>query len=116
MHQAHAGVGHHVRLSRAPLRQRGGPLARAPDLEHAPAEGDRVAVHEAGDNRRQLARDDRDHRLVEEPQPGLDAAPSYQRVTLLLRHERDQVGVAEALALEGPRRRRRRARAGAMPN
>ena len=35
VHEAHAGVGHHVRLPGAPLRQRGGPLARAAQLEHA---------------------------------------------------------------------------------
>ena len=84
-----------------------GPLARAPQLERPLAEGDRIAVHQAGHDRRQLARDDGHHRLVHQAQPLLHPPEPDERVTLLLDDERDEITIPEALADRGGLGRRR---------
>ena len=94
-------MGDHLGLAVAPARQRVGPLASVADLVCVAAEGDRVAVHDAGDDRRQLARS-RDHqRLVDQPQSVLDSSLPEQRTALLVAGQPDQVRVAEALADRG---------------
>jgi hypothetical protein len=98
MHEAETVVGHHVGLPLAPPRQGGGPLPSPAQLVDALTEGDRVAVHDAGDNRRQLSRGDSHHGFVHKPQAVLRAPLSDQRVALLHQAHRDQVLVTEALA------------------
>ena len=116
MHEAEALVRDHVRLLLAPARQRLRPLARAPKLVHVTAERDRVAVDDAGDNRRELTRRDGHHGLVHEPHAVLGPSLPDERVALLHQRERHEVLVAEPLAdlrdLRGARVRRRRSRPG----
>ena len=54
--QAEAIVGDHLGLALTPPRQRLGPLPRMAELAGVKTEGDRVAVDDPGDDRRQLAR------------------------------------------------------------
>jgi hypothetical protein len=65
VHQAETFVGHHFGLMLAPSRQGDRPLPDPPKLVDTAAECDRVAVHNPRDDRRQLARRDRHHRLVD---------------------------------------------------
>jgi hypothetical protein len=83
MHQAQALVRHHVGLLIAPPRQGGGPLAGAAQLVHVATERDRVAIDDAGDDRRQLPRGDGDHGLVHQPQALLLPTLFDQGVSLL---------------------------------
>ena len=59
---------------------------------------DHAAVDEAGGDRRQLAGDGGQHRLVEQRETLVDAAQPDEAVALLVHGEREQVGVAEAAA------------------
>ena len=107
---ARAGEAHHVRLLLAPAGQRRGPLLRAPRLVRHAAAHDHAAVDEAVDDRRQLARGDRDHRLVEQREPFGDPPALDQQDADVLRRQREQVRVAGALAERdrlGPQRDRR---------
>ena len=106
--QAAAGEGHHVGLSLAPLGQGGGPLVGAAGLIRGLAAEDHAAVDEAAGDRRQLARGDRHHRLVQQREPLLRAAQHDQVRAARLGAEREQVRVAEAL----PDRARRAGRGG----
>jgi hypothetical protein len=65
------------------------------------ASQDHTAVDDPGDDRGELARRDRDHRLVEQPQTLVEAPELDQDLALLMRCEGEQVGVAEALADRG---------------
>ncbi len=97
VHEALAGVGHHVRLAGAPGGERVGPLAGAAQLEHLLAAGDHAAVDEPGGDRRELARGGRQHRLVEQAETGLRAPLADQGEALLVDGERQQVRLTEAL-------------------
>jgi len=68
MNQAQTIVGHHVGLLLAPARQRRGPLAGAAQLVRVATERDRVAVDDAGNDRRQLPRGDGHHGFVDQAQ------------------------------------------------
>ena len=67
VHEAHARVRHHVRLSLTPDGQGGRPLPGAAQLVRALTDRDRVAVEDPRHDRRQLPCRDRDHALVDEP-------------------------------------------------
>ena len=82
---------HHCRMG---LR----PLPGTAQLEHALTERDRVAEDGAGDDRRQLLRGDRHHRLVHQPEALGDAAVPDEGVALLHHGERDQISIAEPRA------------------
>ena len=98
MDQADAGVGHHVGLTLAPEREGGGPFPGAAQLVHALTDRDRVAVEDAGHDRRELAARDRGHALVHEPEPLSGSSELEERVTQVHDAQRDQVAIAEALA------------------
>jgi hypothetical protein len=102
--QAAPGEGDEVVLLLAPAGQRGGPLLRPAQLVHVAAALDHRAVDEPRGDRRQLAGRDRHHRLVEQREPRLDLAATEAYAALLVDRDRQQVGVAEALA--GLHRRR----------
>ena len=85
----------------APGREGGRPFSGAADLVGVLAGQDHAAVDDPGDDRRELARGHRDHRLVEQAAgPRRDARPD-QDVALLVGGEGEQVGVAEALSDRG---------------
>ena len=89
-------------------RQRRGPLVGATDVEHLLAARDHAAVDDARDDRRELAGDRRDHRLVEQREPVPHAPVLHEHLALRVEREREQVGVAELLAdLRGLRGRDR---------
>ena len=94
----------------APARQRRGPLLRAAELVDLLTALDHAAIDEPGDERGQLARGDRDHRLVEQREARLALPELRQGAAMLMARERDQVGVAEALADAGRGDRGRRTR------
>ena len=98
MNQADAGVGDHVGLTLAPEREGGGPLPGAAQLVHALTDRDRVAVEDAGHDRREPAARHRHHALVHEPQPLSGSSELEERVTQVHHADRDQVAIAEALA------------------
>ena len=106
MHQADAGVRDHVGLAVTPLGQRIGPLAGAAHVVRVLTERDRVAVDDAGDDRRQLARRDGHHGLVHQPEALLRPALPHQGVALPHPRDRDEVRIAVALADRGSLRRR----------
>ena len=70
MHEAGAGKRDHVRLLLAHARERGRPFASAAQGIDLPAGVDHAAVHQPGHDRRQLVRDDSEHRLVQALQAG----------------------------------------------
>ena len=85
----------------APPRQRVGPLAGVAELVCVAAEGDRVAVDDAGDDRRQLPGSGDHQGLVDQPQSVLDSPLPEQRAALLVAGQPDQIRVAESLADRG---------------
>ena len=101
MHQAGPGVGHHVRLLLAPAGQGVRPFACSAQLVDVPAERNRVAIDQAGDDRRQLPGGHRHHDLVDESQAFPGPALPDECVALLLHGEGDEVSIAEALADRG---------------
>jgi hypothetical protein len=98
VHQALTAEWHQVRLRRAPVGQRRGPLPRAAQVEQLMACLDHGAVDDPDHDRRQLGGLDGDHGLVQRrhalgglPQPQQRLAPASQG-------DRRQVPVAEAVA------------------
>ena len=91
--------------SLAPTRQRVRPLLRAARVERLLAARDHAAVDDAGEDRRDLAGGDRDHRLVEQRQALRRRALSDASQTLDVHRDREELCVAEPLAdLGGPGR------------
>ncbi len=112
MDQADAGVSDHVGLAITPLGEGSRPLARAAHLVRVLTELDRVAVDDAGDDRRQLARRDGHHGLVHQPEALLRPTLPHQGVALPHPRHRDEVRVVVALADCGSLRPRCVRRAG----
>ena len=102
MHQADARERHHLGLLLAPSRQRERPFARATGLVDLAAGLDHAAVHQPRHDGRELTRDHREHRLVEELQPGRHLALLDGGAALHVSRGRGQIGVVAAL----PDRRR----------
>ena len=96
--QAAAGEGHEIRLALAPVRERGRPLLCTTDFIRVLAREDHAAVRDPGHDRRELTGRSRQHRLVQQPQPLVDAPESDQDVAELVGREREEVRVAELLA------------------
>ncbi len=96
VHQALTAVGHQVRLRGAPVAQRAGPLTGPAQVEDLLAGLDHGAVDDAGDDRGQLARRDRDHRLVEQRHCLGGLAQEDQGLPSAERAEGLEVPVAEA--------------------
>ena len=80
-----------------PVRERGRPFLRPPDVEDRVAILDGRAVHHPGHRRRHLACRHAGHRLVEEADAAVALAQCDQRLAAPQPPERRQVGVAEAL-------------------
>ena len=97
MHEAAARERHEIRLAVAPA-QSGGPFLRAAHLVDLLTGEDHAAVDEPGDDRRELVRRERDHRLVEQRHTLGHATARGQDVPLRVRREGEQVGLPEALA------------------
>ena len=112
MDQAASREGDEVGLALAPAREGGGPLPGAADLVGVLAGEDHAAIDDAGDDRGELAGGHRHHRLVEQAQPLLETPVLDQDVAPLVRGEREQVRIAEAL---GDRRRLARGGGGPLP-
>jgi hypothetical protein len=81
------------------------PFAHVPELEGGCAERNRVAVNDAGHDRRQLIGVSHDQRFVDQPECIFSPAESQQRSRLLIACKPDQIGVAEpganGLGLDG---------------
>ena len=88
---------HEVGMRGTPVRERGRPFLRPPDVEDRVAVFDGRAVHHPGHRRRHLAGRHAGHRLVEEADPAVALAQRDQRLAAPQPPERRQVGVAEAL-------------------
>ena len=101
MRQAEPGEGHHVGLLLAPVRQRGRPLVRAPRFVGLLTAEDHPAVDQPARDRRQLARGDREHRLVHQRQAVARVPLLDEQGALRVRREREQVRVSEALTGSG---------------
>ena len=97
MNEAAAGERLQVGLPVAPASQRRSPLPRAAHLVHLLQGEDHAAVDDARDLRRELARGDRHHGLVEEREAVLDPARFDEHLTAGVTGERSSVGVPEAL-------------------
>ena len=94
MHQADGVERHHLGLLVAQPRERGGPFAGATQGIDLLAGVDHAAVHQPRHDRRQLAGDDREHRLVQPLQPVQDVALRDERAALDVAGRRDQIGVS----------------------
>jgi hypothetical protein len=101
MDEAAPGEGDQVRLALAPAGEGGRPLPGATKLMRLLAGEDRAAVHDPGADRRDLAREHGDHRQVEERQALAEASEADQGTALRVGGDREQVGIAEALADRG---------------
>jgi hypothetical protein len=114
VHEAEPVVRDHLGLLLAPLGQCGRPLAGAAYLADVSAKRGRVAVDDAGDDGRELARRNGDHGLVHQPQAAARPAESDERVALLHQADRDEIAIPEAFA-DLRRLGRRRARCLEVP-
>ena len=97
MHETGSGEDH-LRLLLAHTRERGGPLACTPERMDLTAGVDDAAVHQRRHDRKQLARDDGEHRLVEALEAGRDIASLNQRTALCMTGRCREVRVAKGLA------------------
>ena len=66
-----------------------------------PAGKDYAAIDDSGDDRGELTRGDRNHHLVQQPQPLVRVPISDQHVALFMSGKRKQIRVAETLADRG---------------
>ena len=103
VHETLAPVGDEIRLRRAPLRQRLGPLVGPTQVEDLVTGTDHSAVQQADDHRRDVARHRRHHDLIEQGEALGRAAQSQQRLSATQPPQRTYVGVVEPVAdLGGP--------------
>ena len=106
MHQTQPIVGDHFGLTLAPSGQRASPLPHVSHVVRGPAEGDGVAIDDAGHDRRQIVRRRSGQRFVHQPQAFLHPSESHQCACLIVPREPDQIRIPEPLAdLGGPQRR-----------
>ena len=98
MDETTSGERHHVRLQRPPLRESSRPFARAAHLVHLLAGKNDAAVHDPGNDRRDVLGGDRDHALVEQAEPFVHLSGPNQHVALAVDGKGEQVPVAKALA------------------
>ena len=98
MNQTGAGEADHVGLLLAPARQGRRPLLGAPRLVRGLTARDHAAIDETVDDRRQLARGDRNHGLVQQPETLHNPPLLDQQDALGLSRQGEQVRIAEALA------------------
>ncbi len=94
-HEAGAGKGRGIGLLGAPPRERRRPLAGARQRVDLVAGLEHAAVHETGEEGRELARDDRDHRLVEQREARVDSSEPHQGAALDVPRGGGQLRVAE---------------------
>jgi hypothetical protein len=104
IHETRTGEGNQLALLLAPSGQRGGPLAGTAQREHLLAGLDHAAIDQTGHDRRQLSRDDREHRLVEEPEPVLNLPLLDESPTLHMTGAGDEVCVSKAITNLGDAR------------
>ena len=98
MHQARPAERDHLGLLIAHARKRGGPLASAPQSIDLSAGIDHAAVHQPRHDRKQLAGDDGEHRLVQALETGDDVALIDERAALHVARRRHQVRVSKRLS------------------
>ena len=80
------------------LENADGPFASAPQRIDLPAGVDHAAVHQRRHDRKQLARDDGEHRLVQTLETGHDIALLDERAALRVAGRCREVGVSEGLS------------------
>ena len=85
-----------VRLAFAPPAERGSPLLCPTDLVDLLAGEDHTAIHEPGDDRRELVRRERHHGFVEEGESLGDPTAGRQHLPLCVGRKGEEVLVAEA--------------------
>ena len=95
VHAAGAGEGDYLGLGFAPTGKRGGPLAGAAEGEDLATGQDDAAINLARHERREFAGHDRDHRLVEQREPGQPALAATNRA-LLVQRAGEKIGVVES--------------------
>ncbi len=98
MHQARSRETHQVGLLLAPPRQGRCPFAGAAQVVRLLTAEDHPAVDHAADDRRQLARGDRQHRLVHQSETLRDPSEPDVQDALRLHGEGEQIRIAEAPA------------------
>jgi hypothetical protein len=101
MNEAFSPIRHHVGLRGAPPRQRVRPLASASDIRQVPARREHAAVNDAGNDRRYLTGRNRNHHLIEQPDPAFDVAKLDKRSAEALPRQVGQIDIAESLADPG---------------
>ena len=94
-HETASAKRRHVRMRRAPSRQRRRPFLRAPPVEQLVARADHAAVDDPGDEGRDLAARHAEHHLVEEREPFGLPLQAQQRAADAVARERRHVRVAE---------------------
>jgi hypothetical protein len=98
VHQALTAVEHQVRLRRTPTAQTRSPFLRPAQIERLLARLDHAAVDVPGEDRRDVARTDGDHDLVEQRHARGDLAHEDQRASPTHAGDGDEFRVAEAIA------------------
>src|SRR5215213_2643515 len=98
MYQARACECHHVWLLLAPSREGGRPLLCAAQLVRVLAAQDHAAIDQTADDRRQLPRSDRYHRLIQQSETLLDTPVFDQEDALRLYGQGEQIIIAKTLA------------------
>jgi hypothetical protein len=92
---ADAGVEQAVPDARAPAVGRIGPLRRALEIGEVEAGGEHVAEHPPGEDRRELAGHDGNHRLVQERDHAGSVATRRQSARHRLQRHRLEVAITE---------------------
>jgi hypothetical protein len=94
VHHVPAPVGNQIRLRRTPLAQRRRPLLRPPHIQDLLTRLDHAAVDDPSGDRRDLARRDSHHGLVEQHHPLGRLAHPDERTPLGLPRHRHQIRIA----------------------
>ena len=94
--QTLAAIAHEIGLRRAPLRKRGRPFRRAPQIERLPAAFQHAAVDIAGHEWGHLTRDDRRHRFIEERDSFGNASEADERAATPVAGHRRQIAIDKA--------------------
>ena len=91
-----AAITHEIVLRRAPVRKRGCPFIRAPQIEGLLTTLQDAAVDISGHQRGYLAGDHRSHRFIEERDTFGNASEADERATTSVAGHRRQIAIAKA--------------------
>ena len=94
--QTFAAIAHEIGLRRAPLRKRGRPFIRAPQIERLPTAFQHAAVDIAGHEWGHLTCDHRSHRFIEERDTFGNASEADERATTSVAGHRRQIAIGKA--------------------